>query len=706
MNDNVDSQRTPVPAMVCIAWATPIIKHSLNGVIDPVEYFDNLPEPPQSSSVYTFLDENGKIVPKPSYTDVYLPAYCFVQYVEDYPPPPPDGYRYLKSELQRDMRSPLYHQYHEIGSPRYGVDTPNVMNFAPFALTLQQQSGMVSTLVDHPDGYFSPDCGMLISNFTIEPHRILRVHGVNGETLEKLEFSIKAKYSCLLSHSEIDIENLDRLPELVRSKVSGTMINIRVPKVDAQIVFHIRSTLLNLPRVEKYYSSGWTKINGTWIYAQKNTDLSRAGIILETEFKIAVNPALNPLTAMRSAMGLLGVSEDPTVIIPLVLYAHLGVLFTLFEYAGFAPRSLMFVNGKTGSLKTAVCSVIFNLTGEPRRNIPATFRDSVASVEAKFSEYVDQVFLLDDYSPATTARNRADMNKLLEDVIRYYGDGKGRGRSNVTVTKSTTPIPRGLCCITGEDTGGSQSSLLRCIIIDVNNDTFNGKVLAPYQSDPSLWTTHFHYFVQYIAQNFSILVEDIRKWFPILREKVKAHLSAGRLVDGAIYLALTGKILAEYGAKIGVLSAEECEMTYGSWSNSIIQTLKRSEDSSSELDPVKFYLSALFEAVDSDSERIARDKESFCLDTTILGYEHNGNWHVWPDRAYALAIKKSQLQRKSFPLGMVKIHAALADAHIIKVSTDNRHGKSQANYLHRESFGERPRMLVIYKEAALNYLES
>lgn len=484
------------------------------------------------------------------------------------------------------------------------------------------------------------------------------------------------------------------------------MINIHVSRVDAQIVFHIRSTLLNLPRVDKYYSSGWTKIHGTWIYAQKGTDLSRAGIVLETNFEIAVNSALSPRDAMRSAMGILSVSEDRTVIVPLVLYAHLGVLFTLFECAGFPPRALLFVNGKTGSLKTAVCSLLFNLSGEPRRNIPATFRDSVASVEAKFSEYVDQVFLLDDYSPATTARNRADMNKLLEDVIRYYGDGKGRGRSNVTVTKATTPIPRGLCCITGEDTGGSQSSLLRCIIIDVNNGTFNGKVLAPYQSEPRLWTTHFHYFIQYVAQNFSVLVEDIRNWFPILRDNVKPSLAAGRLIDSAIFLSLAGKILAEYGAEIGMFSPEECVEIYGNWSGCVIQALKRSEDSSSELDPVKFYLSALFEAVDSDSERVARDKESFCSDTSVLGYEHNGNWHVWPDRTYALVIKKCQLQRKSFPLSMVKTHAALADAHLIHVSTEKHRGKSQANYLHRESFGERPRMLVINKEAALNYLES
>ena len=54
---------------------------------------------------------------------------------------------------------------------------------------------------------------------------------------------------------------------------------------------------------------------------------------------------------------------------------------------------------------------------------------------------------------------------------------------------------------------------------------------------------------------------------------------------------------------------------------------------------------------------------------------------------------------------MVKTHAALADANLIKVSSDNRGGKSQTNYTQKESFGSRPRMLLLDREASLKYLE-
>ena len=696
----------PISPVTMVAWATPLVTHrASNGLIEPVEFMDELPDPPESNSVYTFLDEKGQIVPMPSYTDVYLPPYCFVQYFGELPPPPPSGYRYLQSSLLGEIGSPMYKMYHEIGSPRVGLDTPNILNFTPFALTPHQKSGLTSSLIYHPEGYFFPDSGSLVTNFTIEPHCIIRDHGFCGEIIETLEYSFKAYGQIRLAHATVEIDCLDRLPEIIRSKVSGTLMNINVPKVDALVTFHIRSRLLSLPRFEKYHSSGWKQISGAWVYAQKDLNLTNTGILFDTNFQIAVNPSMTLLDATKSALSILHVSQDQQVIVPLVLYAHLGVLYTLFEHAGFAPRFLMFVNGKTGSLKTALCSVLFNLTGEAARNIPATFRDSVASVEAKFPQYSDQVLLLDDYSPATTARNKADMNKLLEDVIRYFGDGKGRGRSNATVTKSTTPVPHGLCCITGEDTGGSQSSLLRCMLIDVGNGTFDGHVLAPFQRDPRLWTTHFHYFLQYISLNFYRLEKEIQNWFPILRENVGKQLTAGRLIDCAIYLSLAGKILAEYATTIGYYSADNLESILRSWSNTVISALKKSEQSTTELDPVRFYLTALFEAIDSGTETIVSGKELFSTNTGCLGYSYEQYWHLWPDRVYNLAIKKCQIQQKSFPLSEVKVHAALADAGLIKTSIENRGTKSQVNYLHRESFGSRPRMLLLDRDAALQYLE-
>ena len=689
-----------------VAWAVPIRPRDPTGMVNPMVFQSDLPDPPDANAVYTYLNEDGKIVPKPHDWEKYLPAFCYVQYVEECPPPPPPGYRYAMSELQKDVCSPAYHYYHEIGNPRYGIDTPNIAGFAPVELTLQERSGMISALMELPDGYYSTEAGVLVSNFVIEIHSILRVFGMNDMLCEKVEYSVRAQGSYLLSHEECDLESLDRLPEQIRSKVAGCMININVPRVDAQIVFHIRSSLLMQPRIDKYRSSGWKKINGVWLYAQDSAKLAGSGIVFETDFKIARNPSLSAKAALSSAMGMLAVSDRPEVIIPIVLYAHLGVIFSLFEQAGFSPRMLLFINGTTGSLKTAVCAVVFNLTGEVKRNIPATFRDSVASVEAKFPDYVDKVLLLDDYSPATTAKNRADMNKLLEDTIRYYGDGKGRGRSNATVTKAVTPVPRGLCCITGEDTGGSQSSLLRCVLIDVSNGVFNGEVLAPYQSDPRLWTTHFAYFVEYIASHFDSLVEDIRHWFPVLRSELRCRLNAGRAVDSAIYLCLTAKIVLLYARSVGWITEQETVEKFNFWCSAVVEAVKRSEDTSTEMDPVRFYLITLFEAVSSGAESIAPNKEAFVDDPSVLGYDNDGQWHIWPDRAYALAVKRCQLQRKNFPLGQVKTHAALADANLIEVTEDRRKEKMQVNYIRRESFGERPIMLVINKEAAQRYLEN
>lgn len=466
------------------------------------------------------------------------------------------------------------------------------------------------------------------------------------------------------------------------------------------MVFHIRSQLFSIPHWDQYNCSGWRKIAGQWIYGQKNTDVSHCGAQFNTEFQIACNTAFTPQDAMRSAMRMLELSDNKSVIIPMVLFAHLGVLFTLFEYAGFPPRMLMFLNGKTGSYKTAVAAVVFNLTGKAKNNIPATFRDSIASIEAKFASFVDLTLLLDDYAPTTTTGSRADMNKLLETIIRYYGDGKGRGRSNATVTKATTLVPRGLCCITGEDFGGSQSSLLRCILIDVDNGTFKSDVLTWFQSDTRRWTTHFQHFISYISRNFEEFAQRIRQAFPSWRERYRGVLKAGRVVDSAVCLSLSGELLCAYGSAIGYFTEKERLMMRDQWNLAIIEALMKSEEESSEMDPVRFYLSTLFEAVDAGAECIARDKETFLMDTSVLGYASKGTWHVWPDRVYALATKRCQLQQRTFPLGVTKIHAALAEAGLIETAGE----KKQMNYLYRESFGERPRMLVIRKDAAQQYL--
>lgn len=50
-------------------------------------------------------------------------------------------------------------------------------------------------------------------------------------------------------------------------------------------------------------------------------------------------------------------------------------------------------------------------------------------------------------------------------------------------------------------------------------------------------------------------------------------------------------------------------------------------------------------------------------------------------------------------------HAALGDAGVARVFYETRGDKKFPVYLNRESFGERPRMLVVDKEQARKYLD-
>lgn len=698
-----ENELCSVYPIILVAWATPIQRINSGESYSPIIFTRDLPPQPVSSATYTYMDEAGVIQAMPMYTDRYLPAYCYVQYVGEIPPPPP-GYRYIYSELEKDPYSALYYSYHMIGNARPDYDIPNNLNYAPFALTLLQKSGMLSSLMELPEGYLSQDYGVLVSNFTIELAQLIHIHGEKDTTnSDKLQYRVCANGVYVTPVQEIEVDVLDKLPEVIRNKVAGCIININVPKVDSIIAFHVRSALLTIPVIDRYTVSGWNQINGQWTYVHDS--ISREHAVFDTNFRIVADPKMSQLSAMDSAMGILDVSDQKEVVVPLMLFTHLGVMFTLFEEAGFAPRMLMFVNGKTGSLKTAVCSLLYNLSGLMNNGIPATFRDTIASIETKFTLYTDKILLVDDFAPPTTAKVKTDMNKLLEAIIRYFGDGKGKARSNVSVTRSSTTVPRGLCCITGEDTGGSQSSLLRCVLIDVANHTFKGDVLAVFQEDPRLWTTHFYHFVQYVERCFESLKEMIQLNFPALRQMLREKLTTGRTIDNAAYLCLTAQILLSYGVAIGWINNTEVNETLQYWTELIVKTLGRSEDEAKGLDPVRFFISTVFDAIDSGEEHIAQDKETFLKDPTVLGYVNGDFLHIWPDKAYGLVVKQGQLQRRYYPLSSTKTHAALNDAYLIKVSEEKRNGKTQINYLRRESFGERPRMLVLNKEAARNYLE-
>ena len=384
----------------------------------------------------------------------------------------------------------------------------------------------------------------------------------------------------------------------------------------------------------------------------------------------------------------------------LFLFAHLGLLYNLFEEAGYPPRVLLFIEGPTGSLKTAVSSLIFNFSGLPEQRIPATFRDTSASMEIKFAKYRDRILLVDDFCPAADASSRRVMEASLEQLVRFFGDGIAKGRANPSMSEVKELKPCGLVAMTGEDSAGSQSSLLRCLFLTVEKDSFDKVILHQYQENPSLWTEYLAQFVAQIAPKAPKVIKYIKKHFPIYRTEAEKNLSEKRLVDVFACLSIA--------ADLAVAMAEKylpIDNSVRSGLHTAVPTVcQNSEQKAKTASPVRIFCQKLLELRQQNKVHLATPSSFKMNPDEYLGFEKDGFWFLWPDETYSVIYRSYQATGKVFPKSQSALWGDLASAGVlIAKKSQLKNGTERLEYGTKIGFGDRPRMLKYVNEIAKKY---
>lgn len=188
------------------------------------------------------------------------------------------------------------------------------------------------------------------------------------------------------------------------------------------------------------------------------------------------------------------------------------------------------------------------------------------------SAVCDSVFLIDDFHPATSRGQELEMRRTLETLIRFFGDGIGKSRATSSMDVVRETKPHGMCAITGEDTSGSLSSLLRCVLIGVEPNTFCGKVLQKFQDDPDILPTHYFHFLQFIEDNYDEIKGLIAVKFKQYRQEFTVELSERRLADAGAALTLIAEILGGYAQNVARICID-----MQLWRDAIRRTLATSE---------------------------------------------------------------------------------------------------------------------------------
>lgn len=466
----------------------------------------------------------------------------------------------------------------------------------------------------------------------------------------------------------------------------------------------IRERLANCSHPYAYQDSGWVlPPHSNWFYVHANAVPSSDQVRIETGFQFGISGNGHALGwLVQNSWRLLSMSKDLSAILIPFLYAHLALLWTLFDAAGYPPHVLLFIKGMTGSLKTAVASLLFNFSADPKSNISASFRDTSASMEVVMGAYKDRVLLVDDFCPAASENARRILEQNLEQLIRFYGDGIAKSRTNPKLEETHEKRPHGLCVITGEDSAGSYSSLLRCLFITVQPDTYDKVLLAEFQDNPALWTEYLKVFVDFCTKRADAIISFVKTRFPVLRDRAAQVIAERRLIDAYACLSLTAEIVLNFVAPHLNMSDSDKTAVYARYDAAILETCRRSAEEAKEADPVQVFARLVCEGIDKQTLLLTERQEFEAAPNEFHGYIDGNYWFFWPHELFDFLRRAYELGGKKFPLTQARLWEALYMSKILVPAAPRGAGERKFEYGVRVSFGNRPRMIrvdpIILKE--------
>ncbi|MGN1126809.1 MAG: hypothetical protein ACI4RI_05155, partial [Ruminococcus sp.] len=316
--------------------------------------------------------------------------------------------------------------------------------------------------------------------------------------------------------------------------------------------------------IGEYITPGWRNINNSFVYLTKN------GIIGKTDFNAysehgqqIVSSTVNMSNAFRDYFEMINLTKASSTSAIIILYLSMSLCHTLFRKAGLTPKFILFLNGRRGSYKTSLAIAMTQFdSNEAIYNLKST----AAGIETGFKEYKDSVMLIDDLYPTTLVPNSNEMKSKLELVVRAFGDGTGKKRNYDFLDTGKKPMQykaEGGAIITGEYVTGCESSLARCLFLDLNSKVVNLALLSKLQNDKGILSNYAYAFIVALSElmnNEGIdVIGFIKDKGQYYRNNLSGKFSNGRYSEYYGQLRATLDLLMYVANRYHLLTFEEIQ---------------------------------------------------------------------------------------------------------------------------------------------------
>lgn len=571
---------------------------------------------------------------------------------------------------------------------------------------VQFASDGFGAIIDRPSEgclYYDTKRGLIkFTNFRVIAVESRLVIGLEDTAEPMFEYVIRIICGGISREITLAPNELDTALRKIQNTVPSCMIIPAGIKANLHLSNFIRQQLSDLPQKTYVKRTGFIQLVGKWIFVHDGAQ-PPPNTVFDTGKYIPDDPRVSDAQAFANAMSFLDICGKDELIIPLWLLAHLGPMFKLFQAAGRVPRFAMVLAGRSGSLKTSLSLVLFRIFQNQGLVPDASFRDTATAMEIKLSELHGRVGIFDDFRPPVSDLSSKANREKLESIVRATGDHVAKSRSNVKLGRSREFIPTGCPLVTAEDISGSQSSLLRCLVLSIGKGDVDGAKLRHFQVNPDLIPTHMSRFVAWAGKRGDEIVDAIRFAYP--NHLYEDAFSELRLVDTATTLAVCAIIISEYAKSIGAMTEAQASEFTDRCVKAVGNAVLASEAMTKEANPVVMYLNALLSLVDRNEVRLADCNKNYNAEIHDGYLAGNCAW-LDADIIFAKVTKYYSRLNVVFPLSERQLATHLADSGIIDATVVSReNGGTKRMFRHKSSTPSRKPMHILHLDLAGAYLE-
>ena len=429
-------------------------------------------------------------------------------------------------------------------------------------------------------------------------HELTRDDGMNEpEITYTLEGALDSGAS--LASVEVPAEEFEKMRWL--GKLWGARPITYVPPGQSYLLRRgIQEISLGQTKRERVYTfTGWTKIDGQWLYLTTQGGLSTDGLNPDVRVDLGLNnlgryalphPPVDPRPAIDASLRFISLAPL-SVTLPLWAAMYAAPLTPIKSL-----NAVMWVYGTTQSGKSTLSHLALTHFGPSfidghEYYAPTDWMSTVTSLENAAFLAKDIPLIIDDYAPAHSGLSEArGMARKAHRMVRSVGNRSARGRARVDLSERKQRPPRGLVIATAENPLIGQSIVGRMIYVPVEK----GQVIktgGPGESDLDL--AQRQAMSGLYAQAMAGYVGWLAARWQQLREELPARIQASGRIARDLFPSGQARLTDYYGL---LIEAIRLALTYADAHGAI------SGDVEALLEVYRFELIKLLHA---QSERVA-----------------------------------------------------------------------------------------------------